>query len=126
MRQTHQVFKIFFKLKRGKKSEGSKVKKEKSLLREIGKAYASIPKEASKATKRMAKNVYEDVVKEAPDMIKEIPGAIANIKQVSCIICTIFYINIWIHIQYIIAFFPSRDIRIIINQGHTIVFIFNV
>ena len=63
-------------------AEGSKVKKEKSLLKEIGKAYASIPKEASKATKRMAKNFYEDVVKEAPDMIKEIPGAIANIKQV--------------------------------------------
>mgnify|MGYP003134381384 CR=1 FL=1 len=57
-------------------------KKERSLLREIGKAYASIPKEASKATKRMAKNFYEDIVKEAPDMIKEIPGAVKNIKQV--------------------------------------------
>ena len=57
-------------------------KKERSILRELGKAYASVPKEGAKLTKRMAKNFYEDIVKEAPDMIKEIPGAVKNIKQV--------------------------------------------
>ena len=57
-------------------------KKERSILRELGKAYASVPKEGAKLTKRMAKNFYEDIVKEAPEMIKEIPGAVKNIPQV--------------------------------------------
>ena len=57
-------------------------KKEKSLLRELGKAYASIPKEGAKAIKRMAKNLNEGVIKEAPDIIRELPEDIANIKQV--------------------------------------------
>ena len=57
-------------------------KKERSLLRELGKAYASVPREGVKAIKRMAKNLNEGVIKEAPDIIRELPEDIANIKQV--------------------------------------------
>ena len=64
------------------KKKKKKGKKKRSVIRELGRAYASIPKEAGKAAKRMGKNFYEGVVKEAPDMIREIPGAVANIPQV--------------------------------------------
>jgi len=57
-------------------------RKERSLLRELGKAYASVPREGAKAIKRMAKNFNEGVIKEAPDIIRELPEDIANIKQV--------------------------------------------
>ena len=64
------------------KKKKKKGKKKRSVIKELGKAYASIPREAGKAAKRMSRNFYEGVVKEAPDMIREIPGAIANIPQV--------------------------------------------
>tara|TARA_R100001163_G_scaffold45686_1_gene34355 strand:+ start:1311 stop:1715 length:405 start_codon:yes stop_codon:yes gene_type:complete len=64
------------------KKKKKKGKKKRSVIRELGRAYASIPKEAGKAAKRMGRNFYEDIVKEAPEMIKEIPGAVANIPQV--------------------------------------------
>ena len=65
-----------------KKKKKKKGKKKRSVIRELGRAYASIPKEASRAATRMGRNFYEDIVKEAPDMIREIPGAVANIPQV--------------------------------------------
>ena len=64
------------------KKKKKKGKKKRSVIRELGRAYASIPKEAGKAAKRMGRNFYEDIVKEAPEMIREIPGAVANIPQV--------------------------------------------
>ena len=64
------------------KKKKKKGKKKRSVIKELGRAYASIPKEAGKAAKRMGRNFYEDIVKEAPEMIREIPGAIANIPQV--------------------------------------------
>jgi len=64
------------------KKKKKKGKKKRSVIKELGRAYASIPKEAGKAAKRMGKNFYEEIVKEAPDMIREIPGAVANIPQV--------------------------------------------
>tara|TARA_R100000995_G_C3381767_1_gene76345 strand:+ start:125 stop:523 length:399 start_codon:yes stop_codon:yes gene_type:complete len=63
-------------------ANGSNTKKKRSVVKELGRAYASIPKEAGKAAKRMSKNFYRDVVKEAPDMIREIPSAVAKVPQV--------------------------------------------
>ena len=64
------------------KKKKKKGKKKRSVIRELGRAYASIPKEASKLATRMGRNFYEEIVKEAPEMIREIPGAVANIPQV--------------------------------------------
>tara|TARA_R100001440_G_scaffold3554_1_gene8588 strand:+ start:3897 stop:4295 length:399 start_codon:yes stop_codon:yes gene_type:complete len=63
-------------------AERKKTKKKRSVVRELGKAYASVPKQVGKTAKRYAKNFYEGVVKEAPDMIRELPRDIANIPQV--------------------------------------------
>jgi len=63
-------------------AERKKARKKRSVVRELGKAYASVPKQVGKTAKRYAKNFYEGVVKEAPDMIRELPRDIANIPQV--------------------------------------------
>ena len=63
-------------------ANGSNTKKKRSVIKELGKAYASVPKQVGKTAKRYAKNFYEGVVKEAPGMIKELPRDIANIPQV--------------------------------------------
>tara|TARA_R100001440_G_scaffold23113_3_gene37608 strand:+ start:2848 stop:3246 length:399 start_codon:yes stop_codon:yes gene_type:complete len=63
-------------------ANGSNTKKKRSVVKELGKAYASVPKQVGKTAKRYAKNFYEGVVKEAPGMIKELPRDIANIPQV--------------------------------------------
>tara|TARA_A100000172_G_scaffold80983_1_gene72246 strand:+ start:2560 stop:2913 length:354 start_codon:yes stop_codon:yes gene_type:complete len=53
-------------------AESKKTKKKRSVVRELGKAYASIPKEAGKAAKRYAKNTKQ-LVKDLPRYIKEDP-----------------------------------------------------
>jgi len=47
-----------------KKKKG---KKKRSVIKELGRAYASIPKEAGKAAKRMSRNTME-MVKDLPSM----------------------------------------------------------
>ena len=59
-------------------AERKKARKKRSVVRELGKAYASIPKEAGKAAKRYAKNTKQ-LVKDLPRYIKEDPSPLCKI-----------------------------------------------
>lgn len=51
-------------------ANGSNTKKKRSVVKELGRAYASIPKEAAKTAKRYAKNTKQ--------MIKDLPSMVVN------------------------------------------------
>tara|TARA_R100001129_G_scaffold6889_1_gene5279 strand:+ start:183 stop:536 length:354 start_codon:yes stop_codon:yes gene_type:complete len=53
-------------------ANGSNTKKKRSVIKELGKAYASVPKEVGKTAKRYAKNTKQ-LVKDLPRYIKEDP-----------------------------------------------------